>query len=420
MVLTGAASVTSRLLGQLLLLEDKEGERLLLVSLDLIDLDTEVAARLRWSLCAATGVLPERIILNASHTHSGPMTIFTLLATSQHRPAALEIWLKEGLEVPLMEVASRLEERLQPIEARVSYGASLIGINRRQRQPDGSVQLAPNPEGEIAPDLLVLDLVAPASGERAIAFSHGCHPVLDHGWDPQTLSADFPGVARDAIRASLGPESLHVQFFQAVCGDVRPRIVAQGERFRPSTRDDTLSAGRELAHDLLQSMAQAQPLSLDLRAAEATFLVPKNREAFPVDPAYWEEEAHNSVGAVQAAAQYWHAKALEGGTLQSHALYPMSAGLFTLGSGVVIAWMSGEPLVGWQRFLRERLRVASLILWGNTFHGGGVYLPLDHQLAEGGYEVESALYFAHGPQPPAPSLNQSVGEVFDQLAAQVL
>ena len=79
---TPGAHILDPLCAQATVLEDPEGKRTLWVSVDLIGLAPIVAEPLRYDLSALTGIPIEAVILNFSHTHSGPMGGFEGYATT--------------------------------------------------------------------------------------------------------------------------------------------------------------------------------------------------------------------------------------------------------------------------------------------------------------------------------------------------
>src|SRR5262245_38324847 len=66
-----ATGVHSDLYARALVLESG-ADRLAIVSLDVLGLDPDLVSRTRALVEAATGIPGERVLLNSSHTHSGP------------------------------------------------------------------------------------------------------------------------------------------------------------------------------------------------------------------------------------------------------------------------------------------------------------------------------------------------------------
>lgn len=86
------ASVLDPLIAQALVLEDAGGNHLLWISMDLLGLSYRATSMIRYELAATTGTPFEAIVINFSHTHSGPMTGFEGYATVVPKPIELQAY----------------------------------------------------------------------------------------------------------------------------------------------------------------------------------------------------------------------------------------------------------------------------------------------------------------------------------------
>ena len=77
---TPATKVLDPLYAQVLYLRDGKGAGLVLASFDLIGLSHDLSDRIRTRMAQELGVEWDLIVLNASHTHSGPYVIRSLMA----------------------------------------------------------------------------------------------------------------------------------------------------------------------------------------------------------------------------------------------------------------------------------------------------------------------------------------------------
>src|SRR5690606_20865956 len=87
-----------------IVLEDEKGQRLVLLSIDLIGIGQEQSERICYQIASAVGASPSSIIINASHTHSGPMMGLERYATLQSKPPAL-VQYEKTLEDRLLRLA---------------------------------------------------------------------------------------------------------------------------------------------------------------------------------------------------------------------------------------------------------------------------------------------------------------------------
>jgi hypothetical protein len=423
--LTPGAAILSSLVAQALLLEDQIGQRTLWLSYDLIGLSRAFAHNLRFALAAACNVPYTAVILCASHTHSGPLTVFEEYASHLSKPPALQAY-EDDLWQRFSNVAAQAVARLQPVTITCHRGASEIGINRRQRTPEGETMMAPNPSGAYNPDLWILDIRGTANGERCLLFSVGCHPVIVYGFAWDGISAEYPGVCRHQLRQHLGG-AVHGQFIQGLTGNVRPRILADLEqnRFRPATPADVETVGRQLAGEVLATLDKpGRRLELALSAAagwvyavrdlhKAPGLAHWQTLQAPTDRARFKQEDELN----RNLSQYWSQRLAKGPPPTPAT--PWEVGLMRLAPGETIAWFADEAVVEWLGRLRNWLQDDQLIAWSYCQHCTG-YLPTDELLPEGGYEVNSSNWYGKwGPGPFAPGLNEATRQTFQALARQL-
>src|SRR5215204_2182416 len=244
---TLATKVLDRLFAQVLLLRDRDGHGLVLVSLDLVGLPRELSDRMRTDIVQELGVEWNLVVLNASHTHSGPYMIRSLMA-GVDAPPPVETEYFKALQENIL-VATRLAaKKAKPVKVETFEGTSRLAINRRGKNKQGRAGIIPDPKGPFDPKVWVLRVTPLNGDDPAVVFSYACHPVIAYGFAYSAISADFPGVTRRSLREALGPKA-HVQFVQGFAGDVRPRVVAdlENNRFRTPKPDDLQQAGEELA-----------------------------------------------------------------------------------------------------------------------------------------------------------------------------
>lgn len=412
---TPGAEIIDPLVAQALVLEDKRGRRLLIISMDMIGMSYHATSELRFELMAATGIPFEAIVINASHTHSGSMTGFEGYATLAPKPADMQAY-ESALLQQTVKMAREAITLLRPAEVLLARGTSEIGINRRRRDAEGNMGMGPDPHGAYNPDLWVMEVKA--GSRHYVAFSYGCHPVLVYGFAWAGISADWPGVCRKHLETTLGAQ-VQAQFIQGLAGNVRPRQVADLEKgiFRkPTTAADHVAAGTQIAGDVLAALKHGEQVELDLAAVAGFALLPRDMDrVLPLE--HWrslaaqDDELNRNIGA------YWSER-LEKGP-PPVAVVPWGIGLLQLAPGEIIAWMAGEPLAEWLELLRQWLGNEKLGAWGYC-QDGRCYIPTDEIIAQGGYEViPSNTYNKSGPAPFAMGINEVAKRAFLDLAAQL-
>lgn len=219
------------------------------LALDAVGVSTALAARLAGAAARACAGLPaDRVIVCASHTHSGPSgwsgSIHPLL------PAERAAELEEAL---VASIAAMDLDRAAVSPLWCEQDAPGVGANRHRI--DG-------PHDTTAG---VLALRSPSGDVRAVLLDYACHPTV-LGPDNLAWSADWPGATRRAL-AGAAPV---VAFLQGAAGDVSPRFVRRGRDAREVDR-----LGSLLADPVRSGLHSAAPIpSRTPRLHRATVTLP--------------------------------------------------------------------------------------------------------------------------------------------------
>ncbi|MFT5367765.1 MAG: neutral ceramidase [Candidatus Latescibacterota bacterium] len=407
--------VLDPLLVQAVVIEDGKGYRTLWISMDMIGMSWQMTSRFRYELASLTGIPFEAIVINFSHTHSGPMSGFEGYATIEEKPTALEAY-EMGLLPRTVAIVREAINTLQPVTVRVCRGASEIGINRRRLNADGSMGMGPNLDGYMNRDLWVLDLCADKG--RCVVFNYGCHPVMVYGFAWDGISADFPGVCRNRLAEVLGPNT-HAQFIQGLAGNVRPRRLADLDTgtFRKSTPEDVVATGDQLADDVLAAIDRGgESIDLDLSCVSEFVMAPRDQDAI-LPLSHWEALANGEDELERNLGSYWVARFHSG--VPPVRFLPWDVGLIRLAKGHTIAWLANEVFAEWLLHLRTWLNEPNLIAWGYCQDGRN-YMPTDEVLPQGGYEIDRAnAYTKTGPGPFKVGMNDAAKKTFRVLSNRI-
>ena len=414
---TLATKVLDPLHAQVLYLKDSKGTGFVLVSFDLVSFPHDLSDRIRNDIVNELGVDFKLVVLNTSHTHSGPYMIRSLMA-AVGPPPQIEVEYFKTLEKKIISATRAARKSLQPVEVEVFEGKSDVGINRRGRNKAGKMTMLPTAAAPYEEKVWVLKLTPKNGGSPAVIFSYACHAVLVYGYAYSAISADFPGVARETLRKELG-EKTHAQFVQGFAGNIRPRAVADLEngRFRTPKPADVQKAGKDLADAVLAAMKkQAEKLSLDIAGAADRPFLPRDK---PPPRQYFENLRKESLAKTNkflvAVSDYWFERYDSGeGFAKGDA---WSLGLIRLADNQWIVHSGGEPCIEWRAKISEWLAPLKIVPFGYS-QEGRAYLPTEALLPEGGYEVlESNQARANTPAPFAPGIEAAVKEsLLKQLA----
>jgi hypothetical protein len=414
---TLASKVIDPLYAQVLYLKDGKGTGFVLASFDLIGLPHDLSDRIRTRMVHELGVDWNLVVLNTSHTHSGPYMLRSLMA-GVGPPPQIEIDYFNALEEKIVAATRMAAKALRPVEAQVFQGTTRIGINRRGKNEQGRTGILPDPKGPVDEKVWTLRLTPKDGGPPAVVFSCACHPVIVYGYAFAALSADFPGATRKLLRESLGPKA-HAQFVQGFAGNIRPRILADLDkgRFRASKPGDVDRAARDLADAVLAALkTPGERLSLDIAGAADRPFLPRDKPPARERYEKMRAEALANTNAYRlAVSDYWLKRYETGeGFARGDA---WSLGLIRLAGNQWIVHSGGEPCVEWRAKMSQWLAPLNIVPWGYSQEAKS-YLPTESMLAEGGYEVlESNQGRESTPAPFAPGIEQAVREsLLRQLA----
>jgi len=188
--------------------------------------ETEIMRRV---INRATGIPPNNIFINFSHTHNSMFPGSRWKKDKQASTAKLDIPFDEWLDDEarecdpfvqwwfghLAEATKRAKDDLQPSVLVVGRAHVQVGYNRRPIR-DGVCVMAENPEGAVVPWTDVLGVYSRSTDQEAgakriaVMFTHAAHPVIVHfeGWpNPDYtkphIGPDYPGYAVKHLRNLL-------------------------------------------------------------------------------------------------------------------------------------------------------------------------------------------------------------------------
>ena len=194
-----------------------------IVALDLLTINEFVVDRVR------AAVAPIEVVLCCSHTHSGP------IASADERSSRRNRTYIDSLVDQVARAIRQAAAEVVPVTVECATGTCDVGINRRELQPDGSMEIGRNPDGPIdrslpvvtvwrdAPNDTVTDTATDTAATRtplATIVNFGCHSTV-LGPGNQLVSADWIGPMREQVDAAIGGTTL---FLQGASANVNPDL----------------------------------------------------------------------------------------------------------------------------------------------------------------------------------------------------
>lgn len=362
-----------------------------IVCCDLLFLARSQVDRIRRAINVATGIAETDVIISTSHNHYGPVVDDrgeTIVSSSAPQTTPY----LENLANVLAGVVLEASMRVRPAILSTGVGSAALGINRRERTPDGII-LGNNPDGPINPRVAVLRVDGTDGSPIAALVNHACHGVsLSH--ECTEYSADFPGVLREVLGEATGAEVL---FVQGAAGDINPRHMSW-------TWDNPKRLGHLLAAEAMAAYFDAVPdrtVTSEPRVQEVVLELP---ELLPASEAAAQEE----LGEIELLLDtddegeaYWartrrdrvqHGLAVLRGQEPARVVpAPVSALALSPTIGIVTA--PGEVFTELGDEILEGSPFSFTIYSGYT-NGSINYIPTREAYAEGGYEVTHACQVA--------------------------
>ena len=217
---------------------DDGSTKVALVGNDLIYMEASLAAAIRARIAAQTGIPGDHVLLNASHTHSGP-------SISVLSPDPVDMEYRDWVIQRIADTVARADAALEPASLAIGEAEGLFAINRR-KVVDGTSSMLPNYEDTVDNRARVLRVDRLDGSVLAILFSVACHGTgFDYRGNP-VIGGDYISPAKDEIERSFATEGAPIAVFLTGCGgNIRPRVLTpDGDRFHPCSAAEIRAIGR--------------------------------------------------------------------------------------------------------------------------------------------------------------------------------
>jgi len=265
--------------------------KLLLVSCDLVSLNSAHVAAMRDAMGEATGIPSRNILIACTHTHGGP----SLVKTNYLMP--IDLAYIERLQMSLVELAQETVQQARPGKIGWGKGEAEIGFNRRLCWADGTHSMYGDAsrddfaglEGPNDPQHLAI-FVAETDGELIAVLHHNTTHVATY-YGAGIYTAEFPGEARKILRKQLG--EIPILFFSGAQGDIAiPNNLnrqqesrdQQVERIGRLVADETLRLYQTVTYDDHPALGHAyDDLKVQVRLPDPDRLVEAHKVLARID-----------------------------------------------------------------------------------------------------------------------------------------
>jgi len=399
-----AKEVIADLWAKALALKDADGNKGIIFTMDILGTRREVSETIKSRIAEKHGLDRSRIILNSSHTHSGPAIMLTPMeimseTEDAERFAAIRKYTDWFIDRVVL-LADEAIAKMQPVTIHTNYGLSRMQVNRRDNKGgSGPLDTVTGPHDYSVP---VMKVQARGGSNEIIAvlFGYACHPTT---LNINKFSGDWCGFAQEEIEKRYPGTT--AMFFQGACGDltVFPRnaenysrhigegiaVIVAGMLKEPMTEQRPSLA---VAYTEIALPYGWQPSQDEL---EMIALMPN-----PIAQRYAEHllKVIETQGALDKTYPYYPVQAWRIGDLP----------LFTLGGEVLVQYsIHTKRMFGEQAFV---------LAYTNDMVA---YIPTARAIREGGCEVmESQI--GYGRQGRwAPEIERIIVEAIAQMGEQV-
>jgi len=389
-----------------LVLEDADGHRAVLVTMDLVGIDRALSVDVCQGIMEAYKLPRSAIALCASHTHSGPvirgnlMPMYNLDANQSRRITEY----KADLTKKLVAVVGEASNALKPAKLASSIGEAKFAVNRRNN-PEGQVdklRAEGQLEGPVDHELPILTVRNEADELVAIVAGYACHATVLSDY---FISADWPGAAQSEIeRRHPGVTAL---YFLGCGGDQNP--------LPRRSIDFVKKYGEEFADGVDAALnSQLTPVAPKLVTAYEEFELAFDR--IPTRSELQDSAESDVPGEVRWAKFMLDELDRDGKLPTAYPAYPVQA--WKLGDDLTWLFLGGEVVVDYS--LRLKVELGQGKTWVASYSNDVMgYIPSRRVLGEGGYEGGLARYPYGLPAVWNPHVEEQVVNKAHEVAAKL-
>lgn len=355
-----------------LILQDAKGKQVVLVSTDILGFPKQVSDNIRDRIKAKYGLNRDQILLNSSHTHSGPVLqnalsdIYVLDADQLARVSSYS----KALEDKIVNLVGDALKKLEPVTVFAQNGVTRFQVNRRNN-PVATLTKVPELKGPNDYAVPVIKAVNKKGKVIAIAFGYACHPTVLDGYK---WSGDYVGFAQIELeKAHKGAVAL---FFQGAGADQNPLPRHTVPLAKQYGRELAAAVDRVLEEEMKQLPSYLttsySEINLPLAAAPGKDELTKMATSLPVP--YQKRWAERLLAKVKNGEQLPQS-------------YPYPIQVWSIGGQSLVS-LGGELTIGYSIKIKQLLGNETFVLgYSNDVMS---YIPTSIILNEGGYEGASA------------------------------
>jgi neutral ceramidase len=393
--------------------EDEKGEISVLITADIVGFRKGTSDRIRDQLKTRFGLSKSQVILNASHTHSGPLLLSGAVGESRISSGDRIVGsylLNEQQAQVVKEYSSKFENQIvnlvgkalgsmQPVDIYAENGVTRFQVNRRNNNESTlSRQAFLNGPNEYA--VPVIKVVNKKGDLLSIVFGYACHNTVLSGYE---WSGDYAGFAQLELEKKY--PGVTALFFQGAGADQNPlprRTVALAQQY-----------GEELAaavERVINEDMRKLPASLKTAYSEVDLQF-KNPPPTKEELLQIMDESSDYPRYLKVKADVLHSQLEKGESIKTSYPYPVQ--VWQLGDQKIVS-LGGELVIDYAIELKRIFgRDAFVMGYSNDVMA---YIPSARIIEEGGYEGSRSAVFT---TPWHPNIENRIIHEVVQLANQM-
>ncbi len=353
------------------------------IMVDNCGVPASVTEAVRSALLAKAGILPERIAICSTHTHTGPCLTGVL-------PNLFSTDIPDDQQRAIDRYTGLLTEQLEKVAlgalgnrrpGKLAWSQGRLGFAKNRRTAGGPVD----------DTFSLLRLSDEQDNLVAVVVNYACHGTTLPGSFNQ-VHGDWAGCAQARIEAAH-PGAVAVVTL-GCAGDANPNP--------RGTVKDAEAHGQEVQTEVERMLAEElRPLSGGLQCRLSRLRLPfaplPSREE-------WEDRARQP-GIVGYHARKNLGRLERGETLPKNLPYQIQS--WNFGDNLEVVFLAGEVVVDYSIRLKKLLDPSRL--WINAYANDvPCYIPSRRILREGGYEAEDSLWYYDRPARLAPAVEETI------------
>ena len=382
---TPATGTIHDLWAKALVLQENSNSRVIFVTTDLLGLSHEIVEAVYTQASAKYGITRSQLIMNASHTHSGPVVwpcldvIHDFNTADQASVAAYS----HTLTANIVKVIDSAMANLVSAKLYSGHGSAAFAINRRNLRDH-------NNNGGTDHDVPVLKVTGTNGNLLAVLFGYACHntTIVDNNY---LFNGDYAGFAQIELEKS-NPGTVAL-FLMGCGGDQNPDprgTVALAMKY-----------GAELATAVQQVMASTmKPLHAPIQTSYTNTAL----KFQPFELARYQKDITGTNKFFQRRANLM-LEAYDKGWDVSTFTYPVQAVRF--GKDFSILALGGEVVVDYSLKTKKAFAGEDIFVAGYCSEVT-CYIPSKRVLKEGGYEADESMVYYGLPGPFADDVEERI------------